>query len=313
MSNQVPYVDLTEVLNAQTQQDVDRAIQNTGMQQPVAPNPGAQAAGKPLTPWRRIALIDEIRGICVLAMVAFHTFFVLGSQFGVEWGLQAYGFFKPAQPAFAALFILIAGFCARFSRDILKRGFLLAVVAAVISLITVLLLPYLGFEDMRVWFGIIHLLAASSLLFGIGRKIFNRIPALVGVVLCLALFLFTAPVRNGYLSLLGFRVDLPEALYQTNALAFAGFGTPDFEAFDHFPLLPYLFIFLFGTFLGKMARNEKKRTEREKENLPEFCYVKHMLFFGFLGRHALPIYLLHIPVFYGLAYVTQTLLSMGKP
>ena len=301
MSNQVPYVDLTEVLNAQTQQDVDRAIQNT--------RGAPESQGM-----RRIQFIDEIRGICVLAMVAFHSFFVLGSQFGVEWSTRAYEFFRPAQPAFAAIFILIAGFCARLSRDILKRGFLLTGIAAGISLITILLLPYLGFEGLRVWFGIIHLLAFSSLAFGFGRRIFDRVPALLGLILCLALFFLFAPAGQGYLGLLGFHLDLPEALYRTNTLAFLGFGTPAFEAFDHFPILPYFFVFLFGTYMGKLARNEKRgRTELDKENLPEFCYRPHSIFFGFLGRHALLTYLLHVPVFYGVVYFLQTLFSIGKP
>ena len=262
---------------------------------------------------RRIELVDEIRGMCVLAMVAYHSFFILGSQFGVEWGTRLYEFFRPAQPAFAAMFILIAGFCARLSRDVRKRGFLLAAIAVGITLVSVLLLPYLGFGEMQVWFGIIHLLAASTLLFALGRKLFDKIPTLMGVLLCLALFFVTAPVSQGYLGMLGFRVELPEALYRTNALAFLGFHTPAFEAFDHFPLLPYFFIFLFGTFMGKLARNEKKQGQVRKENLPEFCYKKHMLFFGFLGRRALLAYLLHVPVFYGLGYFLQLLFNIGKP
>jgi len=264
---------------------------------------------------RRIELIDELRGICVLAMVAYHSFFILGSQFGAEWGTRAFEFFRPAQPAFAAMFILISGFCSRFSRDVRMRGIMLAVIAAGITLSTVLLLPYLGFDGMRIWFGIIHLLAASKFLFGLKpfRWICDRIPALVGLGLCLAAFFVTAPVSQGYLGMFGFHIDIHEALYRTNALAFLGFATPGFEAFDHFPLLPWFFIYLFGTFMGKLARKEKTPgSESERENLPDFCYAIHSYFFRFLGRNALLIYLLHIPVFYGLVYFLQSLFSMGK-
>ena len=264
---------------------------------------------------RRIELIDELRGICVLAMVAYHSFFILGSQFGAEWGMRAFEFFRPAQPAFAAMFILISGFCSRLSRDVKMRGIMLAVVAAGITLATVLLLPYLGFDGMRVWFGIIHLLAVSKFLFGLKpvRWICDRIPAPVGLLLCLAAFFLFAPVSQGYLGMFGFHLDLPEKLYQSNALAFLGFNTPAFEAFDHFPLLPYIFIYLFGTFMGKLARKEKKPgSESERENLPDFCYEVHSRLFRFLGRNALIIYLLHVPVFYGLAYFLQSLFSMGK-
>ena len=259
-----------------------------------------------------MALIDEIRGFCVLCMVCYHAFFILDVQFGVEWGGTLYGFFKPAQPIFAGVFIVISGICARLSRDAKKRGFLLAVIAALITFATVLLLPALGFEGMQVWFGVLHLLAVSMLLFAFGKKIFDKIPAPVGAVAFLALFLLFAPVSQGHLGMFGFHVDLPEGLYQTNALAFLGFYRPDFASWDLFPLLPWLFLFLFGTFIGKSVKKEKGDTEREKEGLPEFCYKKHMLFFGLLGRHALPIYLLHIPVFYGLGYFLGAISSIGQ-
>jgi len=290
-------IDVTDLVNAKTEAEMDAAAQKINQQK-------AGAA-------RRVTFIDEIRGVCVAAMVAYHCFFVLGSQFGVAWGTALYVFFRPAQPVFAAMFILIAGFCARFSRDIKKRGFMLTVAAAGITCATVLLLPYLGFADMKVWFGVLHLLAASTLLFALGKPVFDKIPGLLGALLCLGLFFVFAPVGQGYLGLLGFRVELPEALYRTNALAFLGFGTPAFEAFDHFPLLPYCFIFLFGTFMGKLARNEKAKDEKGKENLPDFCYKPHSAFFGLLGRHALPVYLLHVPVFYGLFYFIRAIASLG--
>jgi len=267
---------------------------------------------------RRVALIDEIRGLCVLCMVVFHCLFVLGSQFGVAWGTNLYEFFQPAQPAFAAMFILISGICARFSRDVKKRGFILAGIAAGITLVTVLLLPYLEIGDMRVWFGVIHLLAASTLLFALGKRILDKIPSLMGVLLCLGLFLFFSPVTQNppYLGIFGYRIPLPEV--QGNALAFLGFYTPDFEAFDHFPILPYCFIFLFGTFVGKMIRfpsprrwGSGRRSGWDDEGLPEFCYIQHSRFFGFLGRQALWFYLLHVPVFYGLFYLIRVLASIG--
>ena len=265
---------------------------------------------------RRIELVDELRGVCVLCMVCYHAFFILGTQFDVAWGLALYTFFRPAQPAFAALFILISGFCARLSRDVKKRAFLLTGIAVSISVLTMLVLPALGFEDMKIEFGVLHLLAASTLLFGFGKKFFDIIPALPGVILCLGLFFFFAPVSQDppYLGMLGFRIELPQALCQTNALFFLGFHNPDFASWDYFPLLPYMFIFLFGTYVGKLTKNDQAKTKLlrlEDLPLPNFCYRKHSAFFGLLGRHALPIYLLHVPVFYGLFYLARGIASLG--
>jgi len=252
---------------------------------------------------KRLTVLDEVRGLCVTAMVCYHAFFVLASQFGVDWGQALYEFFRPAQPAFAAMFILIAGICSRLSRDVRKRGFMLAVIALLISFLTMFVLPALGFQDIRVWFGVLHLLAASTLLFALLKKILDKIPAFLGVLICLGLFFLFAPVGQGYLGMFGFHADLPRALYETNALFFLGFHKPDFVSFDYFPLLPYFFLFLFGSFMGKYAEGDNK--------FPDFCYKPHSAFFGLLGRHALPIYLLHVPVFYGLFYFVRAVISLG--
>ena len=291
-------IDVSALANAKSAAEVDEVAKR--LNDEIAKNKGKDPPKR-----KRIEPLDEIRGICVLCMVCYHSFYVLGTQFGVEWGLKFYTFFLPAQPVFAAIFILIAGICSRLSRDVKKRGLLLTVIAICITLVTVLLLPALGFQDMQVWFGVLHLLAASTLLFALLKKVFDKLPALAGVVVCLALFFLFAPVSQGYLGMFGFHVDLPEGLYQTNALAFLGFYNRDtFFSWDYFPLLPYLFLFLFGSFMGKFMEKE--------DHVPEFGYKKHMVPFGFLGRHALPIYLLHVPVFYGLVYFLRALFSIGQ-
>jgi len=287
--------DMTKLANAKTEAEVDAAAAEL--------NKKIGAGAKGGVDKKRIALLDEMRGICVLAMVCYHAFFILATQFAVGWGMKFYEFFQPAQPVFAAMFILIAGICSRLSHDVKRRGLLLLVFAMGITLATVLLLPALGFQDTQVWFGILHLLALSTLLFGFGKRVFDKIPAFLGVLLCLALFFLTAPVGQGYLGMFGLHIDLPERLYQSNTLAFLGFHGPDFVSWDFFPLLPYCFLFLFGSFMGRYTENG---------GFPDFCYKKHMLFFGLLGRHALPIYLLHVPVFYGLVYFLRAVLAFGS-
>ena len=246
---------------------------------------------RPKQSGKRLALLDELRGLCILAMVVFHAFYLLG-RFDVPAGKALYDFFTPAEPVFAAIFILISGICARFSAHLLKRGLLLALCAALISLATIAWLPGLR---MQVWFGILHLLGCSKLLYCAGRKLFDKVPAAVGLLLSLALFTLTAPVADGYFGFMSLRWNLPQALYSSNRLLFLGFHLPPpgFFSWDYFPLLPYFFLFLSAVYIGRCAASE----------FPAFCYKRHFAPFAWLGKHSLLVYILHIPVLYGIFYL----------
>ena len=76
-----------------------------------------------------------------------------------------------------------------------------------------------------------------------------------------------------------------------------------FFSSDYFPLLPWVFVFFFGVFLGRLAKEGK---------FPRFFAASHIPFFAFTGRHALLIYILHQPVILGISYGVQALLSLGR-
>lgn len=75
------------------------------------------AAGK-----KRIYLLDELRGLAVFCMVFYHAFYSMSEFFGFEIGTKLLDFFTPAEPFFAALFIVISGISSRLSHDNTKRG-----------------------------------------------------------------------------------------------------------------------------------------------------------------------------------------------
>ena len=253
-------------------------------------------------PIRRLELLDEVRGLCILLMVGYHALFMLQwFQVNTQWLFEKLSVF---QPVAAAFFIVSSGICARLSRSNTKRGIQLALCALLITLVTGIALPALGVTQAVILFGILHLLASSKLLFQLLRRPLDKLPAMIGALLCLALFLFTYPVSKGEFSFLGlYPFPLPVWLYEkTSALLILGFHAPDFNSLDYFPLLPYFFLFLFGTFLGKYA---------QKEQFPEFCYKRFMLPLGFFGKHSLLVYLLHAPALYGLFYLLQTSAGLG--
>ena len=71
-----------------------------------------------------------------------------------------------------------------------------------------------------------------------------------------------------------------------------GLVAPGFFSADYFPLFPWLFVFLMGTYLGGPMKAGR---------FPAFFYKISPGFFGAVGRHALIVYLLHQPVLFCLA------------
>ena len=64
-------------------------------------------------------------------------------------------------------------------------------------------------------------------------------------------------------------------------------------------LLPWIFLFLAGYWLGEAFLQRRA---------PEFCYREHLPALGWIGRHALIIYLAHQPVVYGVLRLADWLL-----
>ena len=148
--------------------------------------------------------------------------------------------------------------------------------ASVISLVTY-------FMDMTIVFGVLHLLASCMLLFGLTRGFWEALPAWVLPVLCLALIFLTAPCADGVTT-------------QTPQLWLFGFTTPDFASADYFPLLPWFFVFLLGTWAGRYVKAGR---------LPQWFYTARAPRLALVGRHALLLYVLHQPLLYALTMLLR--------
>ena len=132
-------------------------------------------------------------------------------------------------------------------------------------------------------FGVLHLLASCMLLFGLTRGFWEALPAWVLPVLCLALIFLTAPCADGVTT-------------QTPQLWLFGFTTPDFASADYFPLLPWFFVFLLGTWAGRYVKAGR---------LPQWFYTARAPRLALVGRHALLLYVLHQPLLYALTMLLR--------
>ena len=247
---------------------------------------------------RRIHFLDELRGFCVILMVFYHAFYTIGYMYSISFCQTLFEFFEPAEPIFAGLFVFICGLSCNLSRNNLKRGILLAVVSAALSFAL-----WLGIRNnllhpgSQIWFGVLHCLAACILLYTLFYPTIRFVPAWLGFILCAILFTFCYHIpssEGGYFGIQDlFTLEIPTA--ELNDPFLYAFGLcPVGIAGDYFPLLPWFFCFLAGSYVGSWHRR-----------FPKWMFRRHVPFLAQIGKWALWIYLLHQPIIYGIGYAVH--------
>ncbi len=233
---------------------------------------------------KRYFLLDSLRGFMVLCMVFYHGFLSADMATDTEIFYPLFEFFTPVEPFFAGGFILLSGVCCRFSHSNLLRGVKCLVAALLVNAVTVILDMYFGLE-VAIYFGILNLLSFSMIFVGLLEKPLKKIPPLFGLVLTAVLFVLTFIfVLDGYKYI---KTDNPY-------LFPLGIVTHEFSSADYFPVVPWLFLYLTGFFIGKTGFIEKHEPFFIKGNIP---------FLTFLGRKAIIIYIVHQPVIFGIFYL----------
>lgn len=213
-------------------------------------------------------------------MVAYHLFYSAAFLFGMQWAKAAYIASMPIEPFIAITFIFLSGFCCSLSRNNLKRGMRLVFVAAAVTLVTVIFTP-----GNEIYFGILHFLSVAMIIFALFEKPLKKLPASIGAAASLLIYLLLWGVPYGYLGVNFFRLcPLPDILYSNNFTAFLGFPSINFFSADYFPVIPHIFMFFCGGFLGFLC---------SEKGYPKFLKPQRCRPLAFLGRHSLIIYVVH--------------------
>ena len=222
-----------------------------------------------MTAKKRIQLIDATRGLCVILMVGHHFLYDLVVFVGAPAWLFSNPVLNVLHYFFAGMFIFLSGISSRFSHSNFKRGVKVFLVAMAISLVTL-------FMDMPIRFGVLHLLGFCMIFYGLTYKLWESFPAAVVPVFCTALIILTASLAGGVVS-------------GTKFLWMFGWVYPGFYSSDYFPIFPWVFVFLLGTWAGKYIKDGR---------LPAWFYDLQVPLFPAVGRKALIIYVLHQPALY---------------
>lgn len=244
---------------------------------------------------RRIEIYDTLRGIAIIYMIFYHTLVDL-EMLGFSWASGLLYSQRIIVTVDQGMFIVLSGICCSLSRNNALRGAKLLGVAMLFTLSTVII-------DYRspVTFGILHLLSISMLIFASLEKWLRKLPRLPFALLCAFLYAFTFNVKRGFFGFGDLTVSVPDELRYKSRLFIFGFIDSTYSAMDFFPLMPYLFLFLAGAFLGMWLVTQK---------LPSLAYKK-VPFLGFLGKHSLLIYVIHQPILYGLLSQLRYAMNIG--
>lgn len=234
---------------------------------------------------RRIQFMDTVRGILIILVVLFHFLYDLDIIFGVNTGLFSQSWFYTFRDCFVGLLIFISGISCNLSRNNIKRGIKTFCLGLIISLVTAIFMP-----SEQIIFGILHFFGVSMILYGVFQNFFKKIPRTIGIISSTLLYILTLNLYNFSFSGLN--------IFAKYLLFIIGFDTGCSSA-DYYPLLPWIFIFIGGTFAGK---NIKTRI------LPDFFYKNICPPLTFMGQHTLIIYILHQPIIYGALYILFTFL-----
>lgn len=233
----------------------------------------------------RYSVLDGIRGITLISMILYHLLWDLVYLFNVniEWYRSTAGFLW--QQSICCVFILLSGFCWSLGRKKAKRGCIVFLAGLGITIVTSVFMP-----QQRVIFGVLTLLGSSMLLLIPLEKPLSKVPPFAGLLVSFLIFCLIRTISSGYLGVTGlWTYRLPDSLYRNMATAYLGFPNASFYSADYFPLLPWFFLFLTGYFLFRIA---------DKKDWLHFFSPSVARPLEYIGRHSLPIYILHQPLLY---------------
>jgi len=220
-------------------------------------------------------------------MVAHHALFNATAFLGAPRWVFSNPVFDILQPIFVGLFVLVSGISSRFSKGNIERGAICIVFAVLVTYVTVRM-------DMPIYFGILHKLGLLMIFYGLTRKCWDKIEGKAAPILYISLILVSIAARF-------FLSPTSDNLVIRDMLSILGWRQPDFTSFDYQPILPGIFIFLFGTWVGKYIKEEK---------FPKWFYEAKFPLFPAIGRKALITYMLHQPVLFSLTMLIAYLLSL---
>ena len=241
----------------------------------------AVAAGPaPTPPLPRNRALDTLRGLAMVAMIAYHACFDLRWFGYARWDFEHDPRWIAARSAILGTFMLLAGVSLVLAqrRPDARAGFVrhLGQVAGAALLVT--LASYVAFPATFIRFGVLHAIAVSLL---IARPLvaWPRVALVAGLVVIAA------------------GATLAHPAFDRDPLGFIGFMTHKPATEDYVPLFPWTGVLLVGITVGHALAPRLDRLA-PLARLPRGLAT--------MGRHGLVVYLLHQPVLVALLWLATS-------
>lgn len=235
----------------------------------------------------RYALIDAIRGVAIVMMIAYHF----------SWDLTFFGlasfhiFTDPWWIWFAYIIVIlilgamgVSQVMAR-QRGLTAKSFFRRLGLIVASAAAVSLATYLMDPGTFVFFGILHHIALASVIIA-GLMYLPSVALII-----LASFILAAPSF------------LTQPVFAADWLLWVGLSPAPPASVDYVPLMPWLAVPLLGMVAGRwMFREGPIPTLLSWQPAHRLAKLIRLA-----GRHSLAIYLLHQPILFGGLYLFMTM------
>lgn len=238
----------------------------------------------------RIALLDVLRGVAIAAMIVYHFFFDLEFFGFADFSVTE----APGWIAFVrtipASFLAIAGISLYLAHHngMHWRNFWWRIGYLVAAAMLVTVISYFADPQAIIWFGILHCIAASSVI----GLLFLRAPlpvVIVAAAVVLIAPLFATPALNA------------------TVLLWLGLGTEAPPSNDYNPLFPWFGFMLIGIAIARILAPYATKAVwawwKPGDPLTRTLALA--------GRHSLLIYLLHQPILMSVLFGVSQLLARG--
>lgn len=246
----------------------------------------------------RIGILDTARGIALLAMASYHCTWDFEFFGYLESGTAETGWLKFYARSIASTFLFLAGVSLVLAnspeirwQSYFKRLGMIVAAAVAISIVT-----FIGMRDEWIFFGILHSIAAASII----GLLFLRLPAFA--TLLIAILLATGIVVDNVIA----PFSLHSSLFDAPWLYWVGLSESLPRSNDYVPVFPWLTPFLFGLGIAQLAISLGWLRPLARLGPGRNLIAR-------AGRHSLIFYLVHQPLLFGLVYLLSLVAPPAPP